>query len=219
MTRQTTSAAPPSGKRRREAILQLLQGSPEPLSINDIATRLDMHVNTVRFHLDGLLTDARVERAPAAPQGAGRPKLLFTATPGMDPTGVRNYRLLAELLVGELATHPDAADRATAVGDRWGAELIRGTPDGESAVDRLNGLLADIGFQPSTHHDRISLRHCPFLDLIDEYGRLLCPLHLGIMRGALEAIDAPVTVRHLEPFARPDRCDAHLMPDDRKDTR
>lgn len=212
MTRHTHPEATSSSRRRREAILQLLRSSKNPVSINDIATGLDMHPNTVRFHLDALQAEARVERAHATPAGAGRPRLLFSATPGMDPTGARNYRLLAEILAGELASQPDATDRATATGRAWGAQLIDDTADDQPAPERLVELLGGLGFQPTVDDDQVSLRHCPFLDLIPQHGQLLCPLHMGLMQGALEKLDSPTTVRRLEPFAQPDRCDAHLGP-------
>jgi hypothetical protein len=35
---------------------------------------------------------------------------------------------------------------------------------------------------------------------------------LGLMRGALETWEAPVTVERLEAFSEPDLCLAHLAP-------
>jgi hypothetical protein len=60
--------------------------------------------------------------------------------------------------------------------------------------------------------DRIRLRHCPFLELAEEYGTVVCPLHLGLMQGALAELRAPVAATRLEPFAEPDACVAHLAP-------
>ena len=40
--------------------------------------------------------------------------------------------------------------------------------------------------------------------------RVICPVHLGLMRGAMTALGAPVTVERLDPFAEPDLCLAHL---------
>ncbi|WP_181923591.1 hypothetical protein [Streptomyces inhibens] len=51
------------------------------------------------------------------------------------------------------------------------------------AVDRLTDLLADLGFDPAADGapgeapDRIRLRHCRFLELAEEYGQIICPLH------------------------------------------
>jgi len=40
----------------------------------------------------------------------------------------------------------------------------------------------------------------------------VCPLHLGLIQGVLETLDAPVEASALEPFVRPDLCLAHLRP-------
>ena len=41
---------------------------------------------------------------------------------------------------------------------------------------------------------------------------LVCPVHLGLMQGALTELRAPVTVTALTPFAEPTACLAHLAP-------
>jgi predicted ArsR family transcriptional regulator len=39
---------------------------------------------------------------------------------------------------------------------------------------------------------------------------VVCPVHLGLMRGVLESAGAAVTVDRLDPFVHPDLCVAHL---------
>jgi predicted ArsR family transcriptional regulator len=76
-------------------------------------------------------------------------------------------------------------------------------------------MMTDLGFAPEPdggQADRIRLRHCPFLELAEEYSETLCPLHLGLMRGALAEIHAPIEATGLEPFAEPDACMVHLAP-------
>ncbi|MGW5370014.1 helix-turn-helix transcriptional regulator [Streptomyces sp. NPDC004011] len=93
-----------------------------------------------------------------------------------------------------------------------------GPPTAERAAARLVGLLDDMGFAPRPEGAsgpggppaRIRLEHCPFLELAEEYGRLVCPLHLGLMQGALSGLGAPLTATGLEPFAEPGFCLAHL---------
>ena len=58
--------------------------------------------------------------------------------------------------------------------------------------------------------DRVRLRHCPFLELAEPHRDLVCPLHLGLMQGALAELRAPITVTALIPFAEPTACLAHL---------
>jgi predicted ArsR family transcriptional regulator len=73
-------------------------------------------------------------------------------------------------------------------------------------------MMTELGFAPESAGDRIRLRHCPFLELAEEYSSTLCPLHLGLMRGALTQVRAPIAATRLEPFAEPDACLVHLSP-------
>ncbi|AEA26780.1 putative transcriptional regulator [Pseudonocardia dioxanivorans CB1190] len=205
------------GAARRDVVLAALRDAAEPLGVAEIAARLRVHPNTVRFHLDALVDAGRAERVPVAPTGPGRPPLLFRARPGMDPTGPRNYRLLAAALVENLAAGPDPAAAAAAAGRAWGARLADGPPaaSGPDGVRSLVTLLDELGFAPQwpapgRPDDQLALRHCPFLELATTDAQVVCPLHLGLMQGALTALAAPVSVERLEPFAGPDLCLAHL---------
>jgi predicted ArsR family transcriptional regulator len=84
-------------------------------------------------------------------------------------------------------------------------------------VSRLLALLEQLGFAPDPPPARkrgrtpqIDLRSCPFLEVAASRPLVTCPVHLGMMQGALEAWGSPVTVDALEPFAEPDRCIARL---------
>lgn len=195
-------------------MLAVLRAAPGPLGPADIAERLGVHPNTVRFHLDRLVEVGQVERVPQPPVGRGRPGLAFTAHRGMDVSGPRDYRLLAEVLADGLARAPDAEARITAAGRAHGARLA-GSPTGpvdtaDEAVDRLVGLLDGLGFaperRPADHGWAVGLRHCPFLEVVRTVGTSVCRAHLGLMQGAMAAMDAPVVVEGLEPFAEPDLC-------------
>jgi len=204
---------------RRGAVLEALRASNVPLSIVDLAEALGVHPNTVRFHLDGLVHAGRVERVDSAPVGPGRPPAVFRSRPGMDPAGPSNYRLLAAMLASELAAGPAPVARATDLGRRWGGSVIEQPGCGETlttdqAVGRLTDLLDGLGFSPQRRSDggqtEIALRHCPFLELIDTQGEVICSLHLGLMQGAMAQLDPTASVDRLQPFAEPDLCLAHL---------
>ncbi|HEY2795282.1 MAG TPA: helix-turn-helix domain-containing protein [Micromonosporaceae bacterium] len=209
----------PAPARRRDLVFATVRASAVPLTAGAIAETLDVHVNTVRFHLDALLTAGRVERAPADQRGDGRPPLLYRAVRVMDRGGGSNYRLLATILAGHFAaTSGDPATAATEMGRAWGPSLAGAPPATNpikplAAARRLVRLLDDLGFQPEALGKggrEIRLRHCPFLDLVDSHRQVICPLHLGLMQGALAAMPTSITVDTLEPFAEPDVCTAHL---------
>ncbi len=207
----------------------MLRAAPAPLGVAAVAERMGVHPNTVRFHLDALVAEGLVESGTEAPSGPGRPRTAYRARPGMDRGGARGYPLLARMLLSRWASADPAEARAEAeeTGRAWGRFLVDEPPfepppfeppTAERAAARLVGLLDDMGFAPRPEGasgpdappTRIRLEHCPFLELAEEYGRLVCPLHLGLMQGALSGLGAPLTATGLEPFAEPDFCLAHL---------
>jgi predicted ArsR family transcriptional regulator len=213
-------AGPPAN--RREEILQTLRDAAEGLSIAEIADRLDVHPNTVRFHLDRLVESGQVERGRADRRAPGRPAQLFRAVRGMDPGGPRRYRMLAETLALALARTPDPRARAVEAGRDWGRRRAAGegtgpeeAADPDEAVARLTALLEELGFAPERRGGdppRIGLRHCPFLELAASGSPIACQVHLGLMQGALDTWRSPVTVDRLEAFVEPDLCLAFTAP-------
>jgi predicted ArsR family transcriptional regulator len=207
---------------RRQEVLRLLRAATAPLSIAEIASELGVHQNTVRFHLDVLAASGQAEQVAPDHRRPGRPAQLFQSVRRMDPAGLRKYQLLAEILVQEIAADPEPSVRAMQAGRAWG-ELLARSPGAHAAdarpgepVGRLVSLLADLGFDPdlqgSADRQQVGLRHCPFLELAEWRKDVVCPVHLGLMQGALDAWDAPVTVSALQPFTEPDLCVAHLAP-------
>jgi predicted ArsR family transcriptional regulator len=207
-------------KSHRASVLDALRASDKPLGVTELAERLGVHANTVRFHLDALVTQGLVDRSLERPSGRGRPRTVHAPHPGMDRGGQRRYQLLAKILLGQLSTSPDGSGSAESAGRNWGRYLVDQVPpshqtDAAEARQRLNAMMAELDFAPETvgrKGDRIRLRHCPFLELAEEYSATLCPLHLGLMQGALSQIRAPIAATRLEPFAEPDACLVHLSP-------
>lgn len=208
-----------TGRRRRE-VLRLLRSSPEPMSIVAIAEELGVHPNTVRFHLESLVGDHQVEQVEHGRKGPGRPPLMFQAIRQMDRGGTRQYRMLAEILTMALAADQDPRAKAMAAGRAWGRNLESSSEppaqaaSAEDAIDHLVEVLDDLGFAPelrtSNGEQLVGLRHCPFLELAETGGSVVCPIHLGLMQGALETWAAPVSVDRLDAFVEPDLCLAHL---------
>ena len=199
---------------RRADILDVLRDADVALSIAAIAERLDVHANTVRFHLDALLANGQVERVAVAPDKPGRPPQLFAATRGMDPGGPRHYRLLAEALTESVAGDADPVGHARAAGRALGGRLgqHRHADAHREPVGALVELLAELGFAPERMPGgtRIGLRHCPFLEVARAHPEVVCPLHLGLMQGALASWQAPTSVAKLTPFVEPGLCVAQL---------
>ncbi|KUH82454.1 MULTISPECIES: helix-turn-helix domain-containing protein [unclassified Mycobacterium] len=207
---------------RHDDVLAALRDAGAPLSVVEVAQRLSIHPNTARFHLEALVNRGRVEAIKPSRTKPGRPPRMFRAATGMDPDGPRDYRMLAAVLADAFARQRDPQGRAVAAGRAWAkntavAHDAHDVPEPDQALERLTGLLADLGFAPerrsgSAGLGEIGLRNCPFLELADSRRDVICPVHLGLMQGALEAWDAPLTVDALVPFAEPGLCVADLAP-------
>ncbi|MFD0555710.1 helix-turn-helix transcriptional regulator [Stackebrandtia endophytica] len=196
----------------RSRVLTILRDESRALAINEIADRLGVHPNTVRFHVENLISAGRVEQAPVMPSGPGRPAWRVRAVPGMDPQGPRHYRALAEALSLALIDSPDPGGSAQRVGRTWSDRLLDSAPSTSvDPVSRLTSVLDALGFAPQRLTDStIGLRHCPFLELTTTAGEVVCSVHLGLMKGMLDTLGADVAVSDLQPFVRPDLCVAHL---------
>lgn len=211
--------SPSDARRTRRAdILALLRTAGRPLTVADVADRSGLHVNTARFHLDGLTSDGLAERATEPRTQPGRPRILYGARGAV--AGPRSYRLLAEMLTGLAATLPQSDTTVLDVGHAWGRHLVeRPSPsdrlDASAGIERLNRVLADIGFEPEVHPDptnqiEIRLGHCPFREVAEKHKEVVCTMHLGLMRGALAELRVPVEAVSLQPFVTPTLCVAHL---------
>jgi len=216
----------------RVAVLEVIRADG-PLDVQAIATKVALHPNTVRSHLDQLIKAGLVESSVSSRATPGRPRLSFAAPPGTTPGPEDSYRTLAGILaaaIGASASEPGAA--AADIGERWGQDAARAAGDvadplDETGVlDRLVGLLDDIGFAPTVgaaHEGKdaglavnsstvIELHRCPFAEVAREHRDVVCGVHLGLLRGALGELHASRTAVRLEPFVRPDLCLATLTP-------
>jgi len=211
------TGAVPIGARRAE-VLAALRGSDGARSVPEIAEGTGLHVNTARFHLDGLVADGLAERRSEPRETPGRPRVLYTAA--ATAPGPRSFALLAEMLTGLVATLDGAGPAAVEAGRQWGRHLVdRPAPseqvDASEATARLNRVLDEIGFRPElrrgTDGTEVLLHHCPFREVAERHTDVVCALHLGLMQGALGELRAPLQATSLEPFVRPDLCVARIL--------
>lgn len=203
---------------RREQVLALLRTAGRSLSAAEVADSTGLHLNTARFHLDGLVQDRLAQRTAEPRDVPGRPRVLYSAD-GPAP-GPRSYALLAEMLTGLVEALEDAEPAAVESGQAWGRHLVeRAAPservDSAEALERLNRVLDAIGFQPQVRHSKkgtqVELRHCPFREVAEKHADVVCAIHLGLMRGALSELHAPIEAVSLEAFVRPNLCVAHMQ--------
>jgi predicted ArsR family transcriptional regulator len=194
-----------NGELQRGMILEALRAAPEGLDTKQLARALDLHPNTVRWHL-GLLDDAGlVAEQPERRRGRGRPSIVHRLTSEGIASGRDEYRLLATMLTDALARDGNGEARAYETGVRWGRHIQQAEPDA-TVVE----LLDHEGFAAEQHGDRIEMRRCPFYALAEGAPQVICTLHHGIVDGALEEAGTDQSVERLDPFVEPGLCIAHL---------
>ena len=202
----------------RVRIVDELRAAAGGLDVRTLSRRLGLHENTVRWHL-GVLDDAGlVDFAPAPNGKPGRPRMVYRLRPGATATaGADEHRLLATILTGTLAGLPDGEQRAEEAGREWGRYLVRRpsplerVDDGE-AVAEVARLLDEEGFAAQPQGTEIHMHRCPFHDLAEAHPEVVCPVHKGLISGALEALGSQLEVEGLDVFVRPDLCVARLAP-------
>lgn len=200
----------------RARVLQALRDVPGGRGVHELASDLRLHPNTVRFHLDRLEQEGMVRRRVGHQRTPGRPPLTFTAVPQPERSDDRrDFRELAELLAQILADRvPGAGDLSEQAGRSWAQRLsglqTEAAPGAAEALSMLADALAGVGFDPQVTSDRHQLsmlqRRCPFLEIAKEHRDVVCSIQLGLIRGVLERLGAPVEVTRLIPFASPNGC-------------
>ncbi len=205
---------------RRGAVLSALRGFGRAVAIEEIAAQLDLHPNTVRFHLRRLVADGLAEQATDSRGGRGRPRQLFRPVTHRDS---RNYLLLSRMLAHATAESGDVA-LAERTGDAWGQALLAETGarpskrakagDAATVAGHLREILDSIGFAPevAVADDglHVDLRHCPFLEVAREQPGLVCGMHRALIQGVLNGLDSGLQVTELRAFVEPGRCTASI---------
>lgn len=206
--------------RPRLAVLERLRLHGRPATSSELAAELGAHPNTVREHLDALVDQGLVIRERGPARGRGRPAWRYAAAEGEPDPRVRDYAGLATALAGHLErVSPDPAADGLEVGREWGRELATGSSADSAAGGstgrarhRVVGLLRELGFDPQAdaRATTVALRRCPLLDAARRHPQVVCQVHLGIVRGALEVYRGDPEPTALLPFAEPGACRLHL---------
>jgi predicted ArsR family transcriptional regulator len=200
----------------RFRLYRYLRLSGRPVSVRELATRLDLHPNTLRPHLRRLEDVGLVSRETERTSGVGRPQTMYTANEeeAGDPG---DYRLLTEILCG-LVRGKRSIDRAESLARDWGHYLIsqdRPKPGADPAPRRtlaaLQDAMARAGFDPrfrrgTSGRVEISLRDCPARELTEEHGDLVCALHKGLIQGMLEGVTPPLEMKAFAPLEERSLC-------------
>lgn len=201
----------------RRRLLEALQATGEPLDVAALAATVGLHVTTARFHLEVLERAGLVRRAVERAGRPGRPRQLYGAVPV--PQTAEGHQQLAAVLVAGLAEDPEhGPQRAELAGVRWAQEAL---PTGdalswEEGTRRVGELFDQLEFAPRVVDDalgrHLELDGCPFRDLARAYPQIVCTVHLGLLRGALQRLQLPAAAQTagLRPFVGPELCIADV---------
>ncbi|WP_298416367.1 helix-turn-helix domain-containing protein [Brevibacterium sp.] len=118
----------------------------------------------------------------------------------------------------------DEADPVDAEAEPGGAAASSSAFEGISAAAETVTLLDELGFAPEpvgadaspsveapTERRSYRLTRCPLLEAAHEHPDIVCGVHLGLVRGALEVFGDPAAESELEPFSEPGACRLHLQ--------
>jgi len=196
----------------RYRLYRTLRLSGRAVSVRELSIRLGLHANTLRPHLRRLeeagLVASESERGASS---VGRPQTLFSVV-DRDGREGRDYRLFADIVAGQV-TGARQRERAVATAREWGAYLVGRSvprPGARSSsgpnLAALQEALAEAGFDPRFRRRGrarvdITLRDCPFRDLLDEHRDLVCALHRGLLEGMLASSRPPMRLDAFDPLA------------------
>ena len=141
------------------------------------------------------------ERDPPGAAAVGRPQMLYTAV-DVEAREGRDYRLLAEILAGlsrgkrqrgpgrgarpRVGRVPGGAQRPEA----GCAATVRPEPRDAPGGARRGGVRRRGSGARARKTVEITLRDCPFRDLLDEHRDLVCAVHRGLLEGMLARLAA-----------------------------
>ena len=146
MDEETDTAAGPRGRRdrlprnrQRERVLRMVREHGGAIDAVELASRMKLHVTTVRFHLDALCDEGAIERTRMNRDGVGRPRTGYRAVEER-----LDYRILAEILAMELGeTVQTRARHAQRAGQQWAGRIA--DPHGETAAGQDGTDAAQVG--------------------------------------------------------------------------
>lgn len=180
------------GDNTRYAIYLELARSPLPLATVDIAEILDLHVNTVRPHLERMREVGLLVVDTGGRGGVGRPQHRYSLSSDAPSLGLEPspFPLLARTILAAAAAGGLDPEDLIAAGRAQGEQDASRWPAGSSCLESLMLEQARLGFDPEVAEDddqaTVAFAHCPFRDLAEAFPDLVCALHRGLVEGLVD---------------------------------
>jgi predicted ArsR family transcriptional regulator len=171
-------------------------------SLTELADAAEVHVNTIRPHLQALETDRVIGTRQRQARGPGRRVIEYFLVERLT-VGDTDLLAMAELLAAALARAGVDEPQLRRTGADWGRYLA-GRPGAQDPVSRLPEILARFGYRTDVGAEGVHLERC-LCPLVSPDAPLnICVLVEGLIEGALAAggSDLRITSRHHDPDAR-----------------
>lgn len=181
--------------RTQQDLLSALLYQPAGMSIDGLASLLAVTRTAIRQHLSALERDGLVLRGDTRPTGR-RPEQLYVLADTGKELFPRQYQLLANLLIGEVAQllgHEQLVEVLRGLGRKVAASMEQQAVSEELIVKHMNavGYVAEVFFRSSGEQEIVA-HNCVFHHLAQAHPEI-CELDLALI-GALGQRD----VQHLE---------------------
>jgi predicted ArsR family transcriptional regulator len=192
------------------------------LTAGELASELDLHVTTVRFHLDRLERAGLVRSQFTTAFGVGRPRKVYAVTAEPESLGDREWHL--RMLAGLLSANFTTGVTPQEAGEQWIDENVSLTSAAPATtpgawiakLGELIDVLQRWGYSPELRTTdggqtaRIDIVDCPFRDLARENPDVVCGIHRGLLTGVLAQLGEDEVDVSLQPFVGPRLCRAVL---------
>lgn len=204
------------GDNTRYAIFLELARSPVPLSTGEVAELLDLHVNTVRPHLERMREVGLLEVDTDRRGSVGRPQHRYRLAPDAPSLGLEPspWPTMARVLLGGAAEGGVHADDLSHAGADQGRSDARAWGPEADTVESLVIEQARLGFDPEVVDDEsgttMAFAHCPFRDLAEKHPDLVCSLHCGLVEGFVDE-RGDATVARFHPLVDRTPCQVELV--------
>ena len=161
-------------------VLSTLREAGRAMTLAQLREATGLHENTLRGHLDALVTTGGASRIRSRSGGRGRPAWAYLAR---EP----EYAALALALASGLdAGRARTLDPAAVRGGRaWGERLRTQLGAVDDGRERVLMALAHTGFAPEADGDTVTLHACPLLEAARAHPAVVCAVHLGLVEGVL----------------------------------
>lgn len=185
------SPAPPGDQTRARVLALLREGT---WTVVDLAARLELTDNAVRFHLAAFEREGAVAKAGVQKGlGAGKPAVLYSLTRSADEAFSRAYAPVLSACVGELRTTMSESELAAFL-ERVGKRLAGDdATTGKSlrkrvtiASDLLNSLGGITTVEGSNDTYRIVGRACPLAAAV-EADHCICSVVTALVANVVDA--------------------------------